>query len=97
MKTIKDIIPNITDEQIKQLTSVIVNYDGEILPMNTLFIQFYSKQYIEDLMDVQITDEDWNRHTKHDRHYDSNNQVFGYPEDNIDTIIELVPHTANQE
>ena len=92
MKTIKDIIPNITDEQIEQLTSVIVNYDGEILPMNTLFIHFYSKQYIENHMDVEITDKDWNRHTKHDRHGESNNAIFGYYEDHIETILELVPH-----
>tara|TARA_Y100000004_G_C8764289_1_gene347925 strand:+ start:129 stop:410 length:282 start_codon:yes stop_codon:yes gene_type:complete len=92
MKTIKDIIPNITDEQIEQLTSVIVNYDGEVLPLNTLFFQFYSKQYIEDHMGVEITDEDWNRHTKHDRHFDANNQVFGYWEDHIEDILSIVPH-----
>ena len=92
MKTIKDIIPNITDEQLEQLTNVIVNYDGEILPMNTLFIQFYSKQYIEDHMGVEITDEDWNRHTKYDKYSDSCHQVFGYWEDNIEEILSIVPH-----
>ena len=92
MKNIKDIIPNITDEQIEQLRSVIVLYDGDIQPLDTVVAQWYSKEDVENNMSVEITDKDWNRFTKHDKY---SYEIFGNCLQHMYDILDAVPHKSD--
>ena len=94
MKTIKDIIPNITDEQLEQLTSVIVLYNGHIQPLDTVVAQWYDKEDVENNMNVEITDEDWIQFTKHDK-YDY--EIFGDCLQHMYDILEAVPHKTEDD
>ena len=84
---IKDIIPNITEEQLEQLRSVIVLYDGDIQRLDEVTAQWYSKEDVENNMDVQISDSDWERFTKHDK-YD--HMIFGNPLQHMYDIMDVI-------
>jgi len=64
MKNIRDIIPNITEEQLEQLRSVIVLYDGDIQRLDDVVAQWYSKEDVENNLSCDISDADWKRFVK---------------------------------
>mgnify|MGYP003135246345 CR=1 FL=1 len=67
----KELRDKLVKEYLKEMevSSVIITWDGKIIPINSTVFQWYTKEHYESNTGHEITDDQWNRLLEADHKY----------------------------
>jgi hypothetical protein len=87
MQNLKQLLEagEITQAAYDILTSTIVSCDGELTPLNTVIVQWYTKEHYEENTGNTVSDADWSELSTD---WDMSEYIFGDCETHMNAITD---------